>query len=141
MNLINTQQGIINSCLKELNARMRAIPTYIQIDGLFEAKQALENAWFFYHSNTQTTWNQFKSYIPFTLQSKLKTIYWNRAEEVKQKLLLLDREITALEQKPKQQPRRASAPDLPKIYPNLFANIQQQRKSSSFKSSQRLTLI
>jgi hypothetical protein len=142
MNLINTQQGIINSCLKELNARMRAIPTYIHIEGLHEDKSKLDNAWFFYHSNTQTAWNRFKSYIPFTLQNTLKGIYWTRAKTVKEKLTILDRSITAIEQKPKPVSHRSSAPDLPRIYPELFVGLSKQRSNSvsdlprlSFKKS------
>jgi hypothetical protein len=140
MSAINDQLGIINSLHKELKARMHAIPAYIQINGLFEAKQALHDAWFLYHSNTRTAWNRFKSYNPFTFQNTLKTIYWARAETVKEKLILLDREITALEQKPKQPPRRSSAPDLSKQYPGLFTNIPKTKKSNSFTNIPRSTL-
>jgi hypothetical protein len=141
MNLINTQQGIINTWHKELNQRMRVLPVHIKIEGLSEAKKDLDNAWFFYNSNTQTTWNRFKSYIPFTLPNRLKNIYWHRAEIVKNHLAILDRRITEMEREPVKTPvRRATAPDLmPVVYKGLFTYVNQPKKTESFNHLPRHT--
>lgn len=140
MNLINSQQGIINTWHKELNQRMRVLPVHIKIEGLSESKEELDNACNFYHSNTKTTWSRFKSYIPFTFQNKLKSIYWQRAEIVKDKLTLLQRQIEQAEQQPKPVPRRASEPCLPRVYPSMFTQKPAARKSDSFNHLPRIVI-